>query len=160
MNACRYSRRIAFAAIVLAASVARAENWPSFRGPQGTGVSGETGVPLKWGDKENMRWRAPLPDRGNSTPVVWGDRVFVTQAVEQENRRALIAFDRRNGRLLWQSGTTFDEREPTNSQNPYCSASPATDGKHVVAKSPAVGSEAGQQITAARVHDGVRVCQG
>ena len=113
--------------------VARAENWPSWRGPLGTGISSDARLPLVWDDERNVRWRAPLPDRGNSTPGVWGGRVFVTQAVQKENRRAVMCFDRADGRLLWQAGVTYTEREPTNGQNPYCAASPATDGKRVVA---------------------------
>ena len=111
----------------------RAGNWPGWRGPGGDGVSDEKNVPLRWSGKENVRWRAPLPDRGNSTPVVWGDRVFVTQAVEKDHRRNLMCFARADGRVLWESGVTYAEREPTNGQNPYCSGSPATDGKVVVA---------------------------
>lgn len=111
----------------------QAENWPSFRGPRGTGVSGDNTVPLTWGEKTNVRWRVELPDRGNSTPVVWGDRVFVTQAVAAEKRRELLAFDVKTGNKLWQAGVTFEGKEPTNRQNPYCSASPATDGERVVA---------------------------
>jgi outer membrane protein assembly factor BamB len=65
--------------------------------------------------------------------VVWGDSVFVTQAVQKENRRTLWCFDLADGRLRWQSGVTWGDAEPSNAQNPYCSASPATDGRHVVA---------------------------
>jgi outer membrane protein assembly factor BamB len=88
---------------------------------------------MTWGEKTNLRWRAVLPDRGNSTPVVWGDRVFVTQAVAKEKRRALLAFDLATGRELWRAGVTFDGKEPTNQLNPFCSASAATDGERVVA---------------------------
>jgi outer membrane protein assembly factor BamB len=110
-----------------------AEDWPSFRGPRGTGVSEDKAVPLVWGEKTNVRWRVALPERGNSTPVACGDRVFVTQAVAKEKKRALIAFDLKNGKELWQAGVTFEGKEPTNQQNPYCSASPATDRERVVA---------------------------
>src|SRR5260221_7462233 len=120
------------AAFALATTI-HAEDWPSFRGPQGTGISGDRAAPLSWGAKSNVRWRVELPDRGNSTPVVWGDRVFVTQAVAKENRRALFTFDLKTGKELWQAGVTFEGKEPTNHQNPYCSASPATDGQRVVA---------------------------
>jgi outer membrane protein assembly factor BamB len=120
-------------ALLLTSSTALGENWPGWRGAGGTGVSADKAFPLKWNDKENVRWRVPLPDRGNSTPIVWGDRVFITQAVENEHRRTVMCFAREAGSLLWQSGVTYNEREPTNAQNPYCSASPATDGKRVVA---------------------------
>lgn len=115
------------------AGALHAENWPAFRGPQGTGVSAETTLPETWSGQENMRWRVALPERGNSTPAVWGDRVFVTQAVSSQKGRTLMCFARADGKLLWQAGVTYEQREPTNGQNPYCSASPATDGQHVVA---------------------------
>lgn len=124
---------IAAIAAFAIATTARAEDWPSFRGPSGTGVSGDKTAPLTWGEKTNVRWRVALPDRGNSTPAVCGDRVFVTQAVAKEKRRALLAFDLKTGKELWQAGVTFEGKEPTNRQNPYCSASPATDGERVVA---------------------------
>jgi outer membrane protein assembly factor BamB len=124
---------IAVVAAFAAVTTTWAEDWPSFRGPLGTGVSGDKTAPLTWGDKKNVRWRVALPDRGNSTPVVWGDRVFVTQVVTKEKRRTLIAFDLKTGKELWQAGVTFEGKEPTNRSNPYCSASPATDGERVVA---------------------------
>ena len=110
-----------------------AADWPAWRGPQGTGVCADLELPEKWGKDHNVRWRVDLPDRGNSTPAIWGDRVFVTQAVEEEHRRTLMCFRRGDGKLLWQSGVTYTEREPTNKQNPYCSASPVTDGQRVIA---------------------------
>ena len=88
---------------------------------------------MHWSGRENVRWRTPLPDRGNSTPVVWGDRVFVTQAIEKEHRRTLMCFARSDGRRLWQSGVVYAGHEPTNAQNPYCSSSPVTDGRRVIA---------------------------
>ncbi len=111
----------------------RAENWPSFRGPQGTGVSSEKALPATWSKSKNVAWRVPLPDRGNSTPAVWNGCVFVTQFIDKEDRRTLMCFNRADGKLRWQSGVTYKESEPTNTQNPYCSASPTTDGEHVVA---------------------------
>ena len=57
-----------------------------------------------------MRWRVTLPGPGNSTPIVWGRQVFLTQAVAKESRRALMSFDRRDGKLLWQASVTFDEK--------------------------------------------------
>ena len=110
-----------------------ADNWPRWRGPDGTGVSTEKNLPLKWSASENVRWRVELPERGNSSPIVWDDRVFVTQAVSAENHRTLMCFDRANGKLLWQSGATYTEREQTQRDNPYCSATPVTDGERIIA---------------------------
>lgn len=110
----------------------QAENWPSFRGPQGTGVSMEKALPVTWTATKNLVWRVSLPDRGNSTPVVWHDRVFVSQATDEGAHRELMCFGRADGKLLWKASVTFEGNEPTNSQNPYCSSSPATDGERVV----------------------------
>jgi outer membrane protein assembly factor BamB len=108
-----------------------AVNWPGWRGPEGTGVSSEQNLPLKWSAQENVRWHVVLPGPGNSSPIVWGNRVFVSQAVKAENRRTVMCFDRANGKLLWQSGVTYNENEPTQRANPFCSGSPVTDGERV-----------------------------
>jgi len=115
------------------ASQAPAANWPAWRGSDGTGVTSEKNLPLRWDTNTNVRWRVPLPDKGNSTPIIWGNRVFVTQATAKENRRALLCFDRADGNLLWQQGVTPEDKEPTHSTNPQCSASPVTDGERVIA---------------------------
>src|SRR4051795_9599422 len=119
--------------ILFIVTQALAENWPAWRGPQGTGATSEKNLPMHWSANENIRWKVPLPDRGNSTPIVWGDRIFLTQAIEKENRRTLMCLDRASGKLLWQSGATYAEKEPTHDDNPYCAASPSTDGERVVA---------------------------
>jgi outer membrane protein assembly factor BamB len=75
----------------------------------------------------------PLPGPGNSTPVVWGGRVFITQAIPGENRRAVMCFDRRDGKLAWQAGTVSAEKDAGGSANPPCTPSPVTDGERVVA---------------------------
>jgi len=124
------------AACVLAAGVTSstlAGDWPTWRGPTGYGVSEEKGLPVEWDREKNVRWHVPLPDRGNSTPIVLGNRVFITQAVEKEGWRGLMCFDRKDGKLMWKTGVTYTEKEPTHSTNPYCSASPATDGERVIA---------------------------
>ena len=112
---------------------ASASHWPGWRGPSGTGVSSDKNLPLKWSTNENVRWHVPLPGPGNSSPIVWGNRVFVTQAVSGENRRTLMGFDRTTGKLLWQSGVTYAEREQTQQNNPYCAGTPATDGERIYA---------------------------
>lgn len=106
-------------------------NWPAWRGPTGDGVCPETDLPLKWSATENVKWKVPLPERGNSTPIVWGNRIFVTQAVG--DRRTLMCFAREDGKLLWQQGPVWSEKELTHATNPYCSSSPVTDGERVLA---------------------------
>jgi outer membrane protein assembly factor BamB len=65
-------------ALLLTVFVASAETWPQWRGPRGTGLSGETGLPAEWSRDKNIAWKAPLGGLGVSSPIVWGDRVFVT----------------------------------------------------------------------------------
>eukprot|EP01031_Cornospumella_fuschlensis_P011932 gene11932-14592_t len=85
------------ALILLLCHSALAANWPMWRGANGDGTCAESSLPLKWSTTENVVWKTPLPDRGNSTPVVWGDQVLVTQAIESEGKRLLLSFDRNTG---------------------------------------------------------------
>src|SRR6266403_151097 len=64
---------------------AQAGPWPGWRGPDGNGISKERNLPLLWSTNQNVMWRAPLPQPCNSTPIVWGSRVFITQPIEKEN---------------------------------------------------------------------------
>jgi len=111
-------------------SNAVAGDWPAWRGPLGTGLTEEKNLPVKWSTTENVKWRIPLPEPGNSTPIVWGDRVFLTQAIG--DRRTVMCVSRANGKLIWQQGVTTKEKEPTHPTNPYCSASPVTDGERLI----------------------------
>ena len=109
--------------VALLAIPSTAANWPNWRGPDNNGISSEKNLPVQWNENKNIRWRVPLPDRGNSTPIVWGQRVFITQAVEKENRRTVMCFDRANGKLLWQAGVIYTDKDKTHETNPHCSAS-------------------------------------
>jgi outer membrane protein assembly factor BamB len=80
-----------------------------------------------------VRWKIELPEPGDSSPVVWEDKVFITQAREATGGRTVMCFNRRDGKLLWQQGTTWTEKEKRYGQNPYCAASPVTDGERVIA---------------------------
>ncbi len=112
-------------------STALAAPWPAWRGADGSGNTAETDLPLTWSATENVKWKVALPERGNSTPIVLGDRVFITQAVGDE--RLIICFSRKDGKELWRGGAKGVAKEPTHQANPYCSASPATDGERVYA---------------------------
>ncbi|MEO5803728.1 MAG: PQQ-binding-like beta-propeller repeat protein [Verrucomicrobiota bacterium] len=120
-----------FSSLILAANFSNAANWPAWRGADGSGITSEKNLPTQWSDTENVRWKVKLPERGNSTPIVWKDKVFVTQA--DGERRTIICFDRANGKQLWQSGPTFKEKERSHRTNPTCSASPTTEGERVIA---------------------------
>jgi outer membrane protein assembly factor BamB len=107
-----------------------AANWPAWRGPLGTGICEEKNLPIHWTTTNNVKWRVPLAERGNSTPIVWNDRIFVTQPAG--NLRTLLCLNRADGQLLWETSVTSTEKEPTHPTNPYCSASPVTDGERVI----------------------------
>jgi outer membrane protein assembly factor BamB len=131
-------------ALALLVSTLHAENWPAWRGPLGTGICAEKNFPTKWVVNQNTKWRntkwrVPLPERGNSSPVVWGDQIFITQAIEAQGLRQLLCFDRRTGRQLWKSEVEYKVKESTHRTNPFCSASPVTDGKHVIVSHASAG---------------------
>jgi outer membrane protein assembly factor BamB len=112
---------------------AYAEDWPAWRGAAGLGISAETNLPLHWSTNQNVRWSVSLPEAGNSTPVVWGGRVFVTQALLKQSRRTVMCFDRSDGKLLWQAGPSWTENDSGGGANPPCTPSPVTDGQRVIA---------------------------
>jgi outer membrane protein assembly factor BamB len=116
--------------LVLATAV-HAEDWPGWRGPRGDGTSAETGVPHHWGRSENIAWKVPVPGIGHSSPIVWGDRLFLTTCVLEKQQRLLLCLDRRSGKLLWQRVVLTSPLEPKHPLNSYASSTPATDGKHV-----------------------------
>jgi outer membrane protein assembly factor BamB len=119
---------LALALLPLGAS---AENWPVWRGPRGDGTSTEIGIPTRWSSTANVRWKTPLPGRGYSSPVVWGDRVFVTWCVEDKKTRVLGCLDRKDGKLLWEKSVLVAPLERKHHLNSHASATPATDGKYV-----------------------------
>lgn len=121
-------------ALILCSASMRAGDWPAWRGPTGQGHSDEKNVPLKWGGKDNLniKWKIDLPGPGNSTPIVWKDRVFLTQANKSGSVRSLSCFARGDGKKLWQKDVAYDQKEQNWSDFPYANASPATDGERVV----------------------------
>lgn len=117
----------------LFASAAFAD-WPFWRGDlAGSGVTSETDLPTEWGKEKNVKWKVDLPEPGNSTPVVSGDRIFLTQPYSEKQRRALLCFDRATGKRLWEKSIEYVAKERTHRTNHFCSSSPATDGEIVIA---------------------------
>jgi len=126
--------RIWAIALVLIAvnSLAKAEDWPSFRGPAGNGISNEQHVPTHWGPEQNIKWKVALPAAGDSSPIVSNGRVFITCAADEGRQRSLYCFDRADGRLRWMRSVEFDKIMPTHKTNAYCGSTPAADGQRVV----------------------------
>lgn len=144
------------------AATTAGENWAQWRGPRGQGVSAETGVPTRWSATENVRWKTEIVGRGHSSPIVWGDRVFLTTAVEgrpipgagqikhmidgAEYRHAdtccgdssyslkVVALDRKSGRIVWER-TAYEGPvyDRRHKLNTYASSTPVTDGRRVYA---------------------------
>ena len=123
---------MALALYLLAANFANGDNWPAWRGPHGTGVAEESDLPLKWSQDKNVAWKTPLPGPGNSTPIVWGDRVFVSCASDGGKMRSLLCYHRDNGKLRWAKTVVHRAPEKTHRTNPHCSSSPVTDGERVI----------------------------
>jgi len=128
---------VALAMLLLAITLApaAAENWPQWRGPRANGLSSETDLPETWsadnsGDGPNIAWRVKLPGWGASTPVIWGDDVFVTSQTNDANELLLFRIDRRAGKVLWDRPVGRG-RLPSHRLHNMASPSPVTDGKHV-----------------------------
>ncbi len=115
-------------AIALCLSAGAGENWPQFRGPGGNAVSSTARPPAHFGPGTNVLWKIALPP-GNSSPVVWGDRVFLTAV--NEGRLETVAIDRKNGAVLWRRAAPADKLEPTHRLGSPATPTPATDGELV-----------------------------
>jgi outer membrane protein assembly factor BamB len=112
--------------------VCRADDWPQFGGPQRNRISHDAQIPLEWGPDKNIKWKVTLPAAGNSSPVVSGDRVFITCAENAAGTgRSLYCFNRSDGRQLWAQTVKYNKPDPTHARNPYCASTPAVDGKRV-----------------------------
>jgi outer membrane protein assembly factor BamB len=132
-------------ALLAAPIIAGDGDWPAWRGPANDGMA-RGDAPLTWSSTERLAWKANVPGRGFSSPVIWGDRIFVTTAVPTastapgsraiaEHRFLVMAFDRRTGKTLWEKvATVATPHEGYHAQyGSYASNSPITDGRHVIA---------------------------
>jgi outer membrane protein assembly factor BamB len=110
-------------------------NWPRFRGPSGQGVAVGAAPPTEWNnDGKNILWRTKILGRGNSSPVVWGDRIFLTGSDEKGKERSVLCFDRGDGRLLWTGKVPPKPPEQgVRDKNGFATATPVTDGERVIA---------------------------
>ena len=140
MNRSKFHRMLhCFLAVVgvLSALPTRGENWPQFRGPGGLGYTDERDLPLTWNAKtgENIAWRAPLPKSDNpwSSPIVWGDRVFVLCVTNQPLTHRVLCFAKADGKPLWETGVEPGPLILTDLRGGYGAPTPCTDGKRVYA---------------------------
>lgn len=128
------SRITAFiACIALSALVHAAEpgHWPHYRGPAMTGhAAADAKPPVEWTAK-NVVWKVPVKGVGQSTPVIWGDRIYLTSALDGGGKRLVMALDRESGKLLWEQTAWSGSAEPSHAMNGWASPSVTTDGQHV-----------------------------
>jgi outer membrane protein assembly factor BamB len=110
-----------------------ADNWPRWRGPDGNAVSGESPLPLRWGPQTNILWKVQVPGEGYSSPIVWGDRIFLTAAREHGERRIVHCLERTSGKLLWSRDVEDRNPERTSAMTGHAASTPVTDGQRVVA---------------------------
>jgi outer membrane protein assembly factor BamB len=144
------------------ATTAGAANWPQWRGPGGSGVSSETNLPAEWNANKNIKWKTPIAGRGHSSPVVWGNKIFLTTAIEgdvvpgakavthiidgqeflhpdsigadRKHTFKVICINADTGKVLWEQ-TAFEGTPYDNRhrKSSYASSTPVTDGKSVYA---------------------------
>lgn len=110
---------------------AAAEDWPRFRGPTGQGISTETGVPTQWSATENVAWKTPIPGAGWSSPIVLGDRLFLTTATDEGRSFRVLCLDRKTGAITWNKEIVQQEPGNKSGQNSWATATPTTDGERV-----------------------------
>lgn len=118
------------AAGVLALS-ASADNWSRFRGPNGTGIANDKDVPVEFGDKKNILWKTAIPGSGNSSPVIWGDHIFLQSSSADARERALYCLNASDGKILWSRTAPGAPYKKINARNTHASSTPATDGERV-----------------------------
>lgn len=132
-------------------------NWHQFRGPLATGVAPRGNPPITWSEASNVRWKAPVPGLGSSTPIVWGERIFLLTAIETDRKVdtvpdpkdqpqrpfgivfpnrfhqfVVLCLDRRTGRTLWQRvATEVVPHEGHHPDNDFASSTPITDGRRL-----------------------------
>jgi outer membrane protein assembly factor BamB len=162
--------------LALPTGLASDPNWPQFRGPGAQGVSASTNLPERWSSTENVAWKTEIPGRGWSSPIVWGDRVFLTTAVNSgaseppkkglylggerpnaprpEHEWKMLCLDLASGKVQWDRVLHHGQPTgPIHIKNSYASETPVTDGERVYAYVGGVGvfclDFAGQQLWSA-----------
>ena len=120
------------AVLMVASEGEGAKYWPRWRGPSGQGLVTGAGYPDAWSATENVKWKIPVPGSGNSSPIVWRDRIFLTTAYDGGRRLSVVAYRRSDGTRLWETFAPDGRVAYGNHfKNGHASATPATDGQRV-----------------------------
>lgn len=107
------------------------EDWLGFRGSLGSGESRDRGFPTEWSPTKNVKWRTPLSETGNGSPIVVGDKIFLQSADAEGLERSLMCFNRSNGKVDWQRSVAFGTKEATHKTNPFSPSTPVSDGQRI-----------------------------
>ena len=110
---------------------ANAEDWRSFRGPTGMGVTKQK-IPTSW-NKGSILWKKRIPGEGQSSVVEAGNKLFITSSENSGNKRSLLCFSKDKGKLLWQKSINYKGEESSHRMNGWCTPTPATEADRVVA---------------------------
>ena len=134
----------ALVGLLAAAAPVQAQDWPRWRGPDDTGMA-RGDAPTRWSDTENLKWKVDIPGRGHSSPVLWGDRIFLTTAIPTgppeagrpyaNHRFVVLALDTHTGEVVWERTATeaVPHEGHRRRHGSFASPSPVTDGEHVFA---------------------------
>src|SRR5436190_23768401 len=109
--------------LTVAARARADENWPSFHGPRNNNHSDSTGLPLVWSETANIVWKTPIHDSGWSSPVVWGDQIWLTTATDDGKQSYAVCVDRKSGKIVYDL-KLFETAEPENTRQYNTFASP------------------------------------
>jgi len=129
MGGSRLPAELLMVCVILLSSAIRGQEWTRFRGPNGQGISEATTIPVKWTEKD-YNWKVKLPGGGHSSPVLWGEKIFVTSGDQKTGRGILLALSVSDGEVLWQKEYALSPYR-MNRDNSYATGSPAVDGDGV-----------------------------
>lgn len=138
------------AAILVSPFAMAADVWPTWRGPTSDGVIETGNPPITWSETENIKWKVPIPGNSDSTPIVWGDKMFIETVTpvtpftpeQAESKKPplvpyrffILCLDRNTGETLWEStATEATPHEPHHPDTSFAPFSPVTDGEHIYA---------------------------
>jgi outer membrane protein assembly factor BamB len=117
-------------AFVVSGAAIHADNWPRFRGPNGTGVAADKDVPVQWSPADGILWKVAIPGIGHSSPVIWGKHIFLQTATPDGTERFLLCLSTGDGKTLW-SRSFKGAKARVHQKGTLANSTPATDGERV-----------------------------
>ncbi len=115
--------------LLVHSAIARADNWPQWRGKNSDGISTEKNIPTKWSKSEKIVWRTPMPGQAGATPCIWGDRIYATSS--EGSDLVLLCLSTADGKVLWKQKVGDGNQDARAGEGNSASPSPSTDGEHV-----------------------------